>query len=124
MYTIPKQKGKDGVDIAKVKGIEPIIDENGDDEMVRKFKEKILNRQRDLEKEQDDNKNGIKHQNDDDNRVLDGTTSQSPNQDPRSEARLLLPQCSCESHFLPYRRWLRSFLLVLFGSSLERICPI
>lgn len=87
MYTIPKQKGKDGVDIAKVKGIEPNIDENGDDEMVRKFKEKILNRQRDHEKEQEDNKNRLEHQNDDNNMVLDVSTSQIPNQDPRSEAR-------------------------------------
>jgi hypothetical protein len=49
MYSMPKQKGK-GNEIDKDgRHYEPAVDENGEDEMVKRFKEKIRSRQAERE---------------------------------------------------------------------------
>ena len=56
MYSMPKPKGKGKEFDKDGRHYEPVVDENGEDEMVKKFKEKIRSRQ--AEKESSSN-NGL-----------------------------------------------------------------
>ena len=50
MYSMPKQKGKEKEIDKGGRHYEPAVDENGEDEMVKKFKENLRKRQSEKEK--------------------------------------------------------------------------